>query len=90
MNDDGDEPINNTNAYFWVESPDGYYDDVDWNLVDSMMSDLTVWELTIDEAVEVAELFSNRRIDYDERSLALTIYGVPTDTWKWFEHWLTT
>ena len=85
MNDDRDQdPIENANN--WIESPVGYFDDIDWNLVDPMVSDLTIWKLTIDEAVEVAELFSNRRIDY--RNGTLTVYGIPTDTWKWFDPWI--
>jgi hypothetical protein len=81
-NDDDEAPWH---RYGWIESPDGYYEDreIDWSI-----ADLTVWRLTVDQAMEVAALFGNRRIDWRTDGV-LTVYGVPPETHKWFDDWFT-
>jgi hypothetical protein len=69
--------------YGWVESPDGYFEDRE---LDCDIADLTVWKLSVSQALEIAALFDDRRIAWRDSGI-LTIYGVHPGTAKWFGPW---
>ena len=52
-----------------------------------MASYLSVGNLNIDQAAEIAALFDDKRIDYDDDG-TLTIYGVPSGASEWLSSWI--